>query len=150
MSHEQVKIFPVNLFLPEYPDLTKTFCRLVSVSLACDELVLPAVLHFAEIVSYRITESTRWEKSSDHWVQHDQTLPCPLDHGTKCHIQLFIKHLQAQWLHHLPWQPIPMSNHLFCEEFLPNVQPKTLMGQFETTSSLLLVAWDKRPTPTWL
>lgn len=68
MSHEQVKIFPVNLLLPEYPELTetKTFCRLVSVSLACDELVLQAVLHFAEIGSYRITESTRQEKTSDH------------------------------------------------------------------------------------
>ncbi|KAJ7406161.1 hypothetical protein WISP_135147 [Willisornis vidua] len=35
----------------------------------------------------------------------------------------------------LPGQPTLMSNHPFCEEFLPNVQPKLPMVQLKTTSS---------------
>lgn len=40
-----------------------------------------------------------------------------------------------RWLYHLPRQPIPMCNHPFCDEILPNVQPKLPLAQFKTMFS---------------
>lgn len=50
---------------------------------------------------------------------YNQAPPCQLDHGSKCHIQFFLKHF-----HHIPGQPILMPNHSFHEEIPPNVQPQ--------------------------
>ncbi|KAJ7405902.1 hypothetical protein WISP_136832 [Willisornis vidua] len=35
----------------------------------------------------------------------------------------------------LPGQPIAISNHLFCEEILPNVQPKPTLAELNIVSS---------------
>lgn len=42
--------------------------------------------------------------------------PCQLDHVTRCHVESFNKHIQEWSLHHLPGQPIPITNHSFCED----------------------------------
>lgn len=65
----------------------------------------------------------------------DSTPPFQLDHGTKCPIECFLKHLEGHWLYHLPGQAIPISNHSFCEEFLHNVQPKSPLEQHKTKFS---------------
>ena len=44
------------------------------------------------------------------------TLPCLLNHILKCHIYTFFEHLQCWRLHHLPGQPVPMSDHPFGKE----------------------------------
>ena len=36
----------------------------------------------------------------------------------------FFEHLQGQWLHHLPGQPVPMHYLSFWEEIFPNTQPE--------------------------
>lgn len=62
------------------------------------------------------------------------TPPCQLDHGTKCHIQSFPCHLQERRLHHLPGQPVPMSDHPFYEEILSSVQHRPPLEQLEALS----------------
>lgn len=56
----------------------------------------------------------------DHQVQ-----PCPPDHDTECHIQLFLNHFKGWWLHHSPGQPIPVLYKPFTEKKnLPYIQPE--------------------------
>lgn len=63
-------------------------------------------------------------------------------HGSsKCRVQ-------EQQLHHLPGQPVPIFNHVFCEDIFPGVQPKPLLAQLKTPA-VSLVACQKRPTTTW-
>ena len=44
---------------------------------------------------------------------------------------MFLEHLQGQWLHHLPGQPIPMPDHSFREEIFPNIQPEPPLAQLQ-------------------
>ena len=53
--------------------------------------------------------------------QHIPTVPT--DHVPQCHIHMALEHLQGQWLHHLPGQPVPLQHHSFWEEMFPNIQP---------------------------
>jgi len=41
---------------------------------------------------------------------------------------MFLEHLQAQWLHHLPGQSIPVPEHSF-GEVIPSVQPEPPQAQ---------------------
>lgn len=51
--------------------------------------------------------------------------------GTKCHARSSLKHLRGRLLHHLPGQPIPMSDPPSCEETHPNVPPKPPLVKFD-------------------
>jgi len=59
----------------------------------------------------------------------------PLNYIPRYHIYPFFKHLQGQWLHHLPEQPVPMPNHSFWEELSPNIQLKPSLEQLEAILS---------------
>ncbi|NXG41320.1 DLG2 protein, partial [Psilopogon haemacephalus] len=87
-------------------------------------------------IDHRITELTRLGKTSSIIESNlSPNLSNQLILGTKCLMQPPLKHLQGWGLHYLPRQPIPMGNHSFHEEFLPNIQPKPALAQFETVSS---------------
>lgn len=47
-----------------------------------------------------------------------QLLPYQSQHSMKCHVQLFLQHLQGWLHHHLPGQSFPMLNSPFQEEIL--------------------------------
>jgi len=60
----------------------------------------------------------------------------------------FLEHLQGQWLNQLPGQSIAVTDHTPGEVF-HNVQPKSLLAKLEPFPLvLLLVTWEKSPTPT--
>ena len=48
---------------------------------------------------------------------------------------MFLEHLQGQWLHHLPGQPISVPDHPFREAVFPNVQPQPSLAQLEVIPS---------------
>ena len=73
----------------------------------------------------------------------------PLHRVPQYNIWMFLEHLQGWWLHHLPGQPIPVMDHSFGEEILPNIQPEPFLVQLEAVPSCpAAVTWEKRPTPT--
>lgn len=91
-----------------------------------------------------ITESIRLKRSQRSSPTYDWTSPWQLDHSTKCRIHFFFKYLQGTWLH----QPITMSNHPFCQEFLPDVQPDRPLAQISLSALILfLFPWEQGPTP---
>ena len=45
------------------------------------------------------------------------------------------KHLQEWGLNHLPGQPVPMPDHSFSKEIVPNVQSKPPLMHIEVISS---------------
>jgi len=48
---------------------------------------------------------------------------------------MFFERLQGWGLHHLPGQPIPMSDHSFSKEIFPNIQSKPSLTQLEAIAS---------------
>jgi len=48
---------------------------------------------------------------------------------------MLFEHLQGEWLHHLPGQPIPVSDHPFTEVVFPNIQPEPSLVQLEAIPS---------------
>jgi len=48
---------------------------------------------------------------------------------------MFFEPLQGWELHHLPGQPVPMSDHSFSKEIFPNIQSKPPLMQPEAISS---------------
>ena len=48
---------------------------------------------------------------------------------------MFLEHVQGQWLHHLPVQPIPAPGHSFGEEIVPNIQPERSLAQLKAIPS---------------
>jgi len=48
---------------------------------------------------------------------------------------MLFEHHQAQWLHRLSGQPIPVPDHPFREVVFPNVQPESSMAQLEAIPS---------------
>ena len=78
--------------------------------------------------------------------------PCPLNHVPQCHISAILKHLQGEWLHHLPGQLCQCIN-TFWEEVSPNIQPEPPLVQLDAIKShpitsylrclllLLLLVW---------
>jgi len=44
---------------------------------------------------------------------------------------MFFEHLQGWGLHHLPGQPVPMSDHSFSKEIFPNTRSKPPVTQLE-------------------
>ena len=63
------------------------------------------------------------------------TLPCFLNHTLRCHTYTSFKYLHRWRLHHLSGQPVPVPDHSFSEEILPNIQPKPPLTQLEAASS---------------
>lgn len=61
--------------------------------------------------------------------------PMSTNHIPQCHIHTFLEHLQGQWFHHLPEQPIPVLHHSFWEEIVSNNQPETLLAQLKAITS---------------
>jgi len=54
---------------------------------------------------------------------------------------MFLKHLQGQWLHHLPGQPIPVHHHSFREEILPNIPPEPPLLHLEAITSSCITGY---------
>ena len=52
----------------------------------------------------------------------------------QCHIHMVLKHLQGQWLHHLPGQPVPLPHCSFREVF-PNIRLEPSLVQLEAITS---------------
>jgi len=68
-------------------------------------------------------ESFRLEKTAKIIQSHHQPMPvAALDHVPLCHIHPFLEHLQWQWLHHLPVQPVSPPQHSSWEEIFPNIE----------------------------
>ena len=87
----------------------------------------------------------------DLWDHLVQSLPCPLNHVPQCHIHTFLEHLQGQWLHHLPGQPIPIHHHSFSEEIFLHIQSELPVVQLEAIHSHPITATqEKRPAPASL
>jgi len=55
-----------------------------------------------------------------------------------------LEHLQGRWLHHLPGQPIPASDHFFREVF-PDVLSESPFSSLLSVSNHLyaLMIWEK-------
>ena len=62
---------------------------------------------------------------------HQPIPTVPTNHGPQCHICPFPVHLQGQWLHHLPGQPVPMPHHSYWEEIFPNTGNLTTPPLFD-------------------
>lgn len=89
------------------------------------ETTLAALYHFPH--SCRMDKSHTepqhqlgWKRSLRSSPTYDWRPPHQLDHDSKSHVHNFFKDLQGWWLHYLPGLPTAVSNHHFCEEFLPN------------------------------
>ena len=91
---------------------------------------IPADTH--RVSRHRIIQSLRLEKTSP---TVNPSPPCPLNCAPHCHISTFHKHLQGQWLYHLPGQHVPIPHHSFWGEIFPNIQPEPLLEQLKTITS---------------
>jgi len=83
-------------------------------------------------------ESLRLEKTSG--IIQSNRLPTPtMPTGDvpQCHIHAVLEHLQGQWLHHLPGQPLPLQHHSFWEETVPNIQPEPLQCNVKSLPLIL-------------
>jgi len=75
----------------------------------------------------------------------------PTNHVSQCHIHTVFEHLQGQWLHHLPGQPIPIHHHSFSEEIFLHIQSELPVVQLEAIHSHPITATqEKRPAPASL
>ena len=54
---------------------------------------------------------------------------------------MLLDHLQEQWLNHLSGQLIPAPDLSFGEEIIPNIQPESLLAQFEVIHSSLIASY---------
>lgn len=83
-------------------------------------------LHYTQVLSdkSRITKSISLEKTSQI-IESSLGRNSSLDHGTECHIQSFLKHIQGWWHHHFSEHPILMFSHSSCEDMPPNVQTES-------------------------
>jgi len=62
----------------------------------------------------RIPGSLRLENTSQIIKSNRWPTPTmPTVHVAQCHISTVLKHLQGQWLHDIPGQPVPTYNHSF-------------------------------------
>ena len=67
------------------------------------------VLHWmranhCQLLTDRITESLRWEKTLRSPSPTPTHPTMPIDHVPQCHISAGLEHIQEWWLHHLPGQ----------------------------------------------
>ena len=79
--------------------------------------------------NHRIIDWKRPLRSSSPTI--NPTLPCLLNHITKCHVYTFFEHLQGWGLHPLPGQPVPMPDRSFSKEIFPSIQSKPPLTQLE-------------------
>ena len=99
-------------------------------SFLCHPTGMPAVttcFWFIQRVDafHRVKEPLRLEKTSKFIQPNQQPItPCPLPMAPQCHIHTAPEHLQGQWLHHLPGQPVPLP-HCSCWE---GIQPERKEG----------------------
>jgi len=63
---------------------------------------------------------------------------------------MFFEHLQGWGLHHCPGQPIPMSDHSFSKELLPNIQCKHPLAGLEAIASHPIASYLGEETNTRL
>jgi len=67
----------------------------------------------------RVIRSLKLGKSAKIIQSNRQPIPTmPTHHVPQCHIHMVLEHLQGQWLHHLPGQPVPVPHHSFWEEIV--------------------------------
>lgn len=85
-------------------------------------------------LKYRIIDSLKLEKASEIIKSNF----CQPGTGTKCPIQSFFEHFQ-EW-YHFPRQPIPMFNHSFGEDNVPDVQTELFLAQLLAISSYLVTS----------
>jgi len=79
----------------------------------------------------------------DHLVQPSTSYQyCQLNYSYKYYVYVFLEHLQAQWLHHFPGQPVPVLDHFFGDVFL-NIQLEPPLTQLV----LLLATQEERAIP---
>lgn len=79
-----------------------------------------------------VIEPLRLEKTSK--ISLSNLWPTPPSHAAKCQVCSFSEHFQGWWLNHCPGQPVPMLNHSYSEEILPNIQLEPPLVQFEAIS----------------
>ena len=87
----------------------------------------------------------RWSSPTIH-----PTPPCLLNHIPNCHIYTFFEHLQGWGLHHIPGQPVPMSDHSFSKQIFPNIQSKPPLMQLEAVVSRPITSYLGEETNTCL
>ena len=87
-------------------------------------------------------------KSSSPTV--NPTPPCLLNHVPKCHIYTVFEHLRGWGFHHLPGQPVAMSDHSFSIEIFPNIQSEPPLMQLEAFASYPIASWLVEETNTCL
>ena len=76
--------------------------------------------------------------------------PGLLHYIPKCHMYMLFSHLQGWWLHQLPGQHIPISDHSFSKEFFPNFQSKPPLMQLEAIASRPITSYLGEGTNTCL
>jgi len=63
---------------------------------------------------------------------------------------MLFKDLQGWGLHHLPGQPVPMSDHSSSKEIFPNIQSKPPLTQLEAIASCPITRYLGEETNTRL
>ena len=54
---------------------------------------------------------------------------------------MFLEHLQGQWVHHIPGQPIPVPDHSFREKKFHSIQTESPLVQLKAIISSLIASY---------
>lgn len=89
-------------------------------SLKQKEICSPVMITFQRIIkSLRLEKITAIISSNCSTIHQVQLIwSCPLSHDHQCHNYMFLEHLNGQWLHHFPRQPVPMH---YCNNLTYNL-----------------------------